>query len=112
MEEAAVREALGLPPSAGAVVDAADGRGRASNRREYYGGGGNNGGGFSGYGSDGGGGGREEGGGGTGSFGQTSRAPGAAPLCLLLSNLGELFRWDVAAAADICADTFPGVRPW
>lgn len=37
---------------------------------------------------------------------------GNAPLCLLLSNLGELFRWDAASAADLCADAFPGVRPW
>lgn len=37
---------------------------------------------------------------------------GSAPLCLLLKNLGDLFRWDTSAAADICADAFPGVRPW
>lgn len=43
---------------------------------------------------------------------QMNQAPGRAPLCLLLSSLGVLFRWDAAAAADICADAFPGVRPW
>lgn len=37
---------------------------------------------------------------------------GSAPLCLLLSNLVELFRWDVASAAEICADIYPGIRPW
>lgn len=37
---------------------------------------------------------------------------GSSSLCLLLNNLGQLFRWDVASTADICADAFPGVRPW
>lgn len=47
-----------------------------------------------------------------GSGSGVNRAAGGAPLCLLLKNLGEVFRWDAAAAADICADAFPGVRPW
>lgn len=41
-----------------------------------------------------------------------SHSPEDAPLCLLLNNLGELFRWDPASAASMCADAFPGVRPW
>lgn len=113
VEEGAVREALGLLPSGG--VDGEEGHRRLDDRREHYGSGnaGGNGGGSSGYGygygSDGE---REESGGRARRFRRTNQAPGAAPLCLLLRNLGELFRWDAAAAADICADAFPGVRPW
>lgn len=44
--------------------------------------------------------------------GSEEHPPGSAPLCLLLKNLGELFRWDAASAAEMCADAFPGVRPW
>lgn len=56
----------------------------------------------------------EEGGGAEGAGGSGVDTPplGSSPLCLLLSNLGELFGWDAAAAASICADAFPGVRPW
>lgn len=94
-EEGAVRKALGLRPTDS--VDTEDNHihvGR--DHRE-------NDGGFSV---------REREGGGNGGLSPTSQAPGGAPLCLLLSNLGELFRWDAAAAADMCADAFPGVRPW
>lgn len=57
---------------------------------------------------------REEGavGGGAEEGGSVADPLGSSPLCLLLNNLGELFRWDTAAAAGICADAFPGVRPW
>lgn len=94
-EENAVRNALGLPPTGAA--ESGDNHVRASNHRHSS---------DVGLSGDG----RE--GGGSGGLDQTSQGPGGAPLCLLLSNLGELFRWDVAAAADICADAFPGVRPW
>ncbi|CAB1101944.1 unnamed protein product [Ectocarpus sp. CCAP 1310/34] len=100
MEEDAVRKALGLlvPPAdpAGNVVEDENHRRHAN---EEHG----QGVGFSGH----------EAGGSGRLLGQTtSQAPGGAPLCLLLNNLGELFRWDVAAAAEMCADAFPGVRPW
>lgn len=45
-------------------------------------------------------------------FETQDHTPGSSMLCLLLRNLGELFRWDTASAADICADAFPRVRPW
>lgn len=44
--------------------------------------------------------------------GSEKHPPGSAPWCLLFKNLGELFRWDAASAADMCADAFPRVRPW
>lgn len=95
-EENAVRKALGLPPTGAA--ESRDNHVRASNHLHHSDGG------LSGHGRE---------GGGSGGLNQASQtSPGGAPLCLLLSNLGELFRWDAAAAADICADAFPGVRPW
>eukprot|EP00903_Cladosiphon_okamuranus_P019892 g18284.t1 len=118
MEEDAVRKALGLRPAGSAATEGAHG-----DYRHGAGEGGNQGhregdvGGFEGQ--DGGV--RAEDGGADRSeseseserrYSQVIQAPGRAPLCLLLSKLGELFRWDAAAAADICADAFPGVRPW
>lgn len=121
-EEDAVRKALGLPPAVSVSTDAEEG-GIGSLSHRHRPGQGNSQGhregsadGFEGH--DGGG--RAEGGGGRSESESESerrcrqviQAPGRAPLCLLLSNLGELFRWDAAAAADMCADAFPGVRPW
>lgn len=112
MEEDAVRKALGLPPTGSEDAE----EGHISRRRRFGPSQVNNQSrredGASGFGgADGG---RKEEGGGQSErrCSQVNQAPGRAPLCLLLSNLGELFRWDVAAAADICADAFPGVRPW
>lgn len=104
MEEDAVRKALGLSPACPAGRDKAAGREdrrryRAGSLEDVGGGGGDRSG-------------MRQGGDGGGRFSQTQQAPGGAPLCLLLRNLGELFRWDAAAAAEICADAFPGVRPW
>ncbi|CAM9469136.1 unnamed protein product [Ectocarpus sp. 13 AM-2016] len=100
MEEDAVRKALGLlvppaDPASNVVED--ENRRRHANTEHGQGVG------FSGH---------EAGGSGRLLSQTTSQAPGGAPLCLLLNNLGELFRWDVAAAAEMCADAFPGVRPW
>lgn len=114
VEENAVRKALGLRPAGSAATERDDGRhrhgaGQGSNqgRRE---------GGVGGVEGHDGGGRAEDGGGGRSESerrcSQVIQAPGRAPLCLLLRNLGEIFRWDAAAAADICADAFPGVRPW
>lgn len=111
MEEEAVRKALGLPAASRVTGTAAvDGTGVAEESGRLSGltmaalsdrdrDAGFPGGGGAGV-------------GGWGGVPRASQAPGSAPLCLLLSNLGELFRWDTAAAADICADAFPGVRPW
>ncbi|CAM9702470.1 unnamed protein product, partial [Ectocarpus fasciculatus] len=104
MEEDAVRKALGLlvlvPPAdpAGTVVEGE----RHQHRRQAN----------ADHGQAVGLSGHEAGGSGRLSSQTTNQAPGRAPLCLLLNNLGELFRWDVAAAAEMCADAFPGVRPW
>lgn len=100
MEEDAVRKALGL------VVPAADPAGTVvgdENHRRHANAEHGQGAGSSGL---------QDGGSGRLLSQTTNQAPGGAPLCLLLNNLGELFRWDVAAAAEMCADAFPGVRPW
>lgn len=119
MEEDAIRKSLGLPPTNSRGNEGSHRHGRryrpsrGDNNHESQQRGG--------YGVDGSeehfqgdeGQANEEGGGQSErKWGEISQAPGGAPLCLLLSNLGELFRWDAAAAADICADAFPGVRPW
>lgn len=98
MEEDAVRKALGLLPAG--VVGEERWRHGARDLED------------SGGGSGGGSGSLGNGGDVSTRFSQIQQAPGGAPLCLLLRNLGELFRRDAAAAADICADSFPGVRPW
>lgn len=121
-EENGVREALGLPPTGAADTEEDhvghhDRHDRPSHPNEsnqghrHRGDGDGDGGNVDGFGGLGGG--RSEGESESERKSrQMNQAPGRAPLCLLLSNLGELFRWDVAAAADICADAFPGVRPW
>ncbi|CAM9352115.1 unnamed protein product [Scytosiphon promiscuus] len=109
VEEDAVRKALGLLPVGSDELGKPAGDVREDRRRHRASSledaGGGNGSGSCGFGL-------REGGDASQRVSETHQAPGGAPLCLLLRNLGELFRWDAAAAADICADAFPGIRPW